>query len=102
MRGSCDRQARIGGLLSHSRHPPSAALPAPAPQALHARLEPMLYFFVDASSSIDASDPGWHLLTVVETTPDGEAQVLGFATCYRCALAALPMTAAATTPGSWA
>lgn len=38
---------------------------------------------MDAASSIDAEDPDWHLLTAVETAPDGEAEVLGFATCYR-------------------
>ena len=52
------------------------------PQALHARLQPLLLFFVDAASVIDATDPAWHLLTAVEQSPEG-MQVLGFATCYR-------------------
>lgn len=73
--------------LAPPRAPRPRRAPAPpprdAPQALHARLQPLLYFFVDASSAIDAEDPGWHLLTAVETAPDGEVQVLGFATCYR-------------------
>ena len=51
-------------------------------QELHARLQPMLFFFVDAASAINQEDPGWHLLTAVETSPEG-VQVLGFATVYR-------------------
>ena len=51
-------------------------------QKLHARLQPLLFFFVDAASAIDQEDPGWHLLTAVETSPEG-VKVLGFATTYR-------------------
>ena len=31
-------------------------------QDLHAHLQPLLYFFVDAASAIDSQDPGWVLL----------------------------------------
>jgi histone acetyltransferase 1 len=54
----------------------------PKLKALHSRMEPLLFFFVDAASSIDPEDPDWHLLTAVEETEEG-TQVLGFATCYR-------------------
>lgn len=58
---------------------PHLPLPPLPSQALHSRMEPLLYFFVDAASSIDAEDPGWHLLTAVEQGQDG-TEVLGFAT----------------------
>ncbi|EFN55767.1 hypothetical protein CHLNCDRAFT_145199 [Chlorella variabilis] len=54
----------------------------PALKAMHARLQPLLYFFVDAASTIDQEDEGWHLLTAVEQSPEG-VEVLGFATVYR-------------------
>ncbi len=34
-------------------------------------MQPLLFFFVDAASSIDQEDEGWHLLTAVEQTPQG-------------------------------
>lgn len=49
---------------------------------LHARLQPLLLFFVDAASAIDSTDPAWDLLLAVESFPDGTCQVLGFATLY--------------------
>lgn len=33
-----------------------------AAQALHARMQPLLLFFVDGGSAVDADDPGWDLL----------------------------------------
>lgn len=56
-------------------------------QALHKRMEPLLLFFVDAATAIDADDHGWHLFTIVEEAPKvpgapGPA-VVGFATTYR-------------------
>lgn len=53
---------------------------SPDRQALHSRMEPLLYFFVDGASAIDPEDPDWHLLTAVEQTEEG-TEVLGFATC---------------------
>lgn len=49
---------------------------------LHAHLEPLLLFFVDAASAIDARDSAWDLLLAVETTKDGTTEVMGFATVY--------------------
>lgn len=49
---------------------------------LHARLQPLLLFFVDAATQIDSKDPGWDLLLAVETNKDGSCQILGFATLY--------------------
>ncbi len=49
---------------------------------LHARIQPLLLFFVDAASTIDSTDPAWDLLLAVESSPDGTCQVLGFATLY--------------------
>ena len=49
---------------------------------LHARIQPLLLFFVDAASAIDSTDPAWDLLLAVESFPDGTCQVLGFATLY--------------------
>ena len=81
----------LAGLLQGSLLQPGQArhrapsLPPTAPQELHAHLQPLLYFFVDGASTIDAADPGWQLFTAVEAAPDGQACVLGFATVYRCA-----------------
>jgi hypothetical protein len=72
-------QRQLSWLQSAHRCP--CLLPPPL-QKLHARLQPLLYFFVDAASAIDQEDPGWHLLTAVETSPEG-VKVLGFATAYR-------------------
>ena len=59
-----------------------ATAPAAARQ-LHARLHPLLLFFVDAASAIDADDPNWELLLAVETSADGAGvEVVGFATLY--------------------
>lgn len=49
---------------------------------IHARIQPLLLFFVDAASAIDSTDPAWDLLLAVESSPDGTCQVLGFATLY--------------------
>ncbi|KAI3437922.1 hypothetical protein D9Q98_000367 [Chlorella vulgaris] len=54
----------------------------PSLKALHARLQPLVFFFIDAASSIDAEDPDWQLLTAVERTADG-VEVLGYASLYR-------------------
>lgn len=52
-------------------------------RSLHAHLEPLLIFFVDAASAIDANDPAWDLLLAVEVANDGSSvDVLGFATVY--------------------
>ncbi|GAB4819463.1 hypothetical protein N2152v2_006509 [Parachlorella kessleri] len=50
--------------------------------ALHARAEAFLYFFVDAASAIDGTDPRWDLLLALDETPDG-LELVGFATVYK-------------------
>ena len=52
--------APLGGEATH-----------PAAAALHARLSPLLFFFVDAASAIDAEDPAWTVLLSLERSPDG-------------------------------
>lgn len=62
-----------------------ACLPEASPElrALHARLEPLLLFFIDAASSIDQEDPLWFIHTAVRTCPKtGESRVVAFATLY--------------------
>jgi histone acetyltransferase 1 len=68
-----------GALAVH--HATLASAP-PALRELHARLAPLLYFFVDGASAIDAAEPGWELLTVAEAAPGGAVRVLGFATLF--------------------
>ena len=52
-------------------------------RSLHARLQPLLLFYVDAASLIDSSDPAWDLLLAVETSSDDDScRVLGFSTLY--------------------
>ena len=58
------------------------ATASPLIRALHARLQPLLLFFVDAASPIDASDPAWDLLLAVEQGQDDQCKILGFATLY--------------------
>jgi hypothetical protein len=45
-------------------------------QDLHARLQPLLIFFIDAANFIDDGaggvDPRWELYTAVETTAAGQ------------------------------
>jgi GNAT superfamily N-acetyltransferase len=72
---------RDGGALRVLRSTLAAA--GPALRGLHARLQPLLLFFVDAAQSIDQDDPRWELLLAVETAgPGGAAEVVGFATLY--------------------
>jgi len=80
---------RLQGLAESTLTPSSSPSPCPphlhlraSLQALHARLEPLLLFFVDAASPIDPEDEGWHLFMAVEQSEEG-AEVLGFATAYR-------------------
>lgn len=53
---------------------------------LHARLQPLLLFFIDAASMIDQEDPNWDVLIAVETPSlenvDIAPRILGFATLY--------------------
>lgn len=59
---------------------------ATAPDAiktLHARLEPLLYFFVEAASAIDASDPSWDFLLALKYDLDGALDVAAFATVHK-------------------
>eukprot|EP00890_Picochlorum_soloecismus_P003382 jgi/Picsp_1/4044/NSC_01555-R1_histone acetyltransferase type b catalytic subunit len=52
---------------------------------LHARIEPLLLFFIDAASSIDATDPSWEILLVVQRIPgndDGLVRLVGMSTIY--------------------
>lgn len=50
---------------------------------LHACLQPLLVFFIDAASAIEQEDPKWELLLCVERSSGGEIEVVGFATCYK-------------------
>lgn len=49
---------------------------------IHAHLQPLLLFYVDAACTIDTSDPKWELLLAVECNPDESIDVVGFATIY--------------------
>lgn len=44
-------------------------------QALHARMQPLLLFFIDAASFIDADDPKWELF--LATSPNAGQEVVG-------------------------
>lgn len=48
----------------------------PLTQGLHARLQPLLLFYVDAASMIDQDDPDWELLLAVVDSAQGEARVV--------------------------
>lgn len=54
---------------------------------IHARLQPLLLFFIDAASLIDQDDPNWDILLAVEKSSSENAggmppRILGFATLY--------------------
>ena len=49
---------------------------------LHARIEPLLLFFIDAASAIDATDSSWEILLVVQRGQDDVVQVVGMSTIY--------------------
>ena len=49
---------------------------------LHRRMEPLLLFFIDAASAIDAEDPCWEFLLCTVTEGDGGVRVVGLATVY--------------------
>ena len=54
----------------------SALLAWCCPQAVHARLEPLLLFFIDGASLIDADDDKWELLLAVQPNGKGTASVV--------------------------
>ena len=39
-------------------------------QALHARMQPLLLFYIDGARLIDSSDPEWDMLLAVHTKGD--------------------------------
>lgn len=51
-------------------------------KALHARLEPLLQFFIDGAQVIDQDDPHWELLLAF-SQEDNRPQVLGMCTLYK-------------------
>lgn len=44
-------------------------------QALHARLQPLLLFYIDAASMIDQEDDSWDLILALAETPGGQRVV---------------------------
>ncbi|KAK9866385.1 hypothetical protein WJX84_011581 [Apatococcus fuscideae] len=54
---------------------------AQAIKDLHARIEPLLLFFVDAACAIDQEDADWDLMLAVRQH-NGSPQVVGFCTVY--------------------
>ncbi len=51
-------------------------------QELHAHLQPLLLFFVDAASLISPEDDKWDIFLALEEAGDGCVEVLGFVTTY--------------------
>jgi histone acetyltransferase 1 len=49
---------------------------------IHQRMEPMLLFFIDAASAIDAEDPCWEFLLCTATDESGSVRIVGMATVY--------------------
>eukprot|EP00803_Ostreobium_quekettii_P008840 evm.model.scf_195.5 EVM.evm.TU.scf_195.5 scf_195:32086-36316(-) len=50
-------------------------------KALHARMEPLLLYFVDGASSIDNGDPKWDIYLALQQQGD-TTRVVGFSTVY--------------------
>lgn len=55
---------------------------SPLVKRIHRRMEPLLLFFIDAASSIDAEDPCWEFLLCTMTGPDNKARIVGLSTVY--------------------
>ena len=53
-----------------------------AAQALHARMQPLLLFYVDGGSAIDVEDPCWTLLLALRA--QGEHTVVVRALAQQC------------------
>eukprot|EP00798_Chlamydomonas_sp_ICE-L_P003312 gene3312-13339_t len=53
-----------------------------AVKAIHARMEPLMLFFIDGASSIDAEDDMWELLLALKPQPNG-GNLLGLQTLYK-------------------
>jgi len=49
---------------------------------IHRRMEPLLLFFIDAASSIDAEDPCWEFLLCTVTDPQNKTRIVGMSTVY--------------------
>lgn len=49
---------------------------------IHRRMEPLLLFFIDAASSIDAEDPCWEFLLCTLTDEQNKTRIVGLATVY--------------------
>lgn len=50
---------------------------------VHSRIEPLLLFFIDAASAIDAEDPGWEiLLGTVKDCATGNVRIVAMSTVY--------------------
>lgn len=50
---------------------------------VHSRMEPLLLFFIDAASAIDASDPCWEfLLCTIKNATTGAVRIVGMSTIY--------------------
>lgn len=49
---------------------------------IHERMEPLLLFFIDAASAIDATDPSWELLLCLIRSKDGSIRIVGMSTIY--------------------
>ena len=45
-------------------------------QALHARMQPLLLFFIDGANLIDPKEPEWDLLLAMHTKGDAVAVVV--------------------------
>lgn len=54
-----------------------------AAQALHARMQPLLLFFVDGGSAIDVEDPCWTLLLALRVQGEHTVVVRALAQLYR-------------------
>ena len=51
-------------------------------QALHARLQPLLLFYIDAASMVDQDDSSWELLLAIADTKDGPRVVRGIGVVF--------------------
>lgn len=82
LRYSTGQAGAAGAAAVEVYHSQLASAPARL-KALHAALQPLLVFYIDAASYLDATDPDWQLLLAVQQHKE-RTIVVGLCAVYRC------------------
>jgi hypothetical protein len=61
-------------------------------RTLHARMHPLLFFYIDAASELQQEDANMHLLLLVKYVQDAPKAVLGMLSFFECAARCDPLS----------